>query len=166
MKSSFFLRSAFFALTLTSALTVSSAVKSVSIDEAQNLKEKLTGQRSTQESAKAKANIKKKSVIAGEKSPVKKLSKSELAKLTPSQRGLALAREAKSSGDYILAIKRYNFMMKHFARTPEARLALLDKAQIYRDMGLDEQAKYNERKAKGLARATPSKTTKGKSVIK
>ena len=118
------------------------AVKPVTIEEAVTLKEKLTGQRVSDKTVKATAN--KNKIIA------KKLSAAQLVKLKPAARGLILAREAKDSGNFVLAIKRYNFIMKHFAKTPEAKHALLDKAEIYKIMGLDEQAQFNVRRAQQL----------------
>lgn len=118
------------------------AVKPVTIEEAVTLKEKLTGQRVSNKSAKTPV-IKKNSAA-------KRLSPEQLGKLKPSARGLVLAREAKDSGNFVLAIKRYNFIMKHFSKTPEAKQALLDKAEIYKIMGLDEQAQFNVRRAQML----------------
>ncbi len=131
---------------LASALLFSNfsmaAVKPVTIEEAITLKEKLTGQRVSKKTDKATTTKKM--------APAKKLSPEQLVKLKPAARGLALAREAKDSGNHVLAIKRYNFIMKHFSKTPEAKQALLDKAEIYKIMGLDEQAQFNVRRAQLL----------------
>jgi len=124
--------------------TADAAVKPVTIDESATLKEKLTGQRDL---SKSKPTPKNKTVV-------KKLSPAQMAKLRPSERGLILAREAKDSGDYVLSIKRYNFIAKHFSKTPEAKLALMDKAEIYQKMGLAEQAQYNIRKAQSYTVGT------------
>ena len=80
----------------------------------------------------------------------KKNKQTKAVPLKPAQKGLALAREAKNEKNYILAIKRYNFILKYFSKTAQARQALLDKSQIYKDMGLEEQAQYNKTRAQKM----------------
>lgn len=61
---------------------------------------------------------------------------------------LELARDAKWKKDYITAIKRYNTLIVKFPKAPEVRKAYLDKAQLYKEMGLKQQSQYNLEKAK------------------
>ena len=142
MMRSFILGSVIIGLTCVS----SAAIESVSINEAKTLREKLTGvkpvQKKIQAPQKAQASLKK---AVGKKVQVTKATS-----LKPAQKGLILAREAKAKKDYILAIKRYNFILKYFAKTPEAKIALMDKADIYKDMGLEEQAQYNKTRAQKM----------------
>ena len=146
------------------------AVETISIGDAKTLREKLTGQKQVERVNKnsQKSSVKTTGKTTNKmtaKDAIKTLNKksitvqnsavpksTEAKPLKPSQKGLALAREAKNEKNYILAIKRYNFILKHFARTPEAQAALLDKAQIYKDMGLEEQAAYNKNRASKYVR--------------
>jgi hypothetical protein len=139
------------------SLAAFAAVESVSIGDAKTLREKLTGQKQIQTSKKnSKVSMQTIPLKSSVKAPLKKVGtlqnkpaqkSAQTTSLRPSQKGLALAREAKNEKNYILAIKRYNFILKHFSRTSEAKAALLDKAQIYKEMGLDEQATYNKMRA-------------------
>lgn len=70
------------------------------------------------------------------------------AKAAPS-RILELARDAKWKRDYVTALKRYNTLIVKFPKAKkEVRQAYLDKAELYKEMGLLEQSKYNLEKAK------------------
>ena len=132
------------------------AIESVSINDAKSLREKLTGQKKIQAvNAPVKKAEVKKTPAAANKVDVqsvqpKKNNQTKVVLLKPAQKGLALAREAKNEKNYILAIKRYNFILKYFSKTSEARQALLDKSQIYKDMGLEEQAQYNKTRAQKM----------------
>lgn len=61
---------------------------------------------------------------------------------------LELARDAKWKRDYITALKRYNTLIVKYPKSKEVRAAYLDKAALYKEMGLVEQSKYNAKKAK------------------
>jgi Outer membrane lipoprotein len=83
-------------------------------------------------------------------------AKNDLEKLTgvraltfkqPSEKALYMARESRDQKNYILAIKRYNYIIKNFPKTKEATQALLDKSAIYKKMGFDIPSKYNLKKA-------------------
>lgn len=130
------------------ACVSTAAIESVSINDAKTLREKLTG---TKKPEVTKAPVKK--VIeqkVEQKIATKKIPTAKVVPQTPAQKGLSLAREAKDKKDYILAIKRYNFILKYFAKKPEAKMALLDKAEIYKNMGLEEQAQYNKIRAQKM----------------
>lgn len=60
---------------------------------------------------------------------------------------LELARDAKWKRDYITALKRYNTVIVKFPKSKEAREAYLDKAALYKEMGLIQQSKMNLEKA-------------------
>lgn len=60
-----------------------------------------------------------------------------------SRRILELARESKSQKDYVLALKRYNTLIVKYPKAIEVKDAYFDKAQLYKEMGLQEQSKYN-----------------------
>ena len=126
----------------------SAAIESISINEAKSLREKLTGTKKV-EATKAPLN----------KVATKKVPTAHSVPQKPAQKGLALAREAKGKKDYILAIKRYNFILKYFAKTQEAKMALMDKAEIYKDMGLEEQALYNKTRAQKMTVVQASAAT-------
>ena len=83
-------------------------------------------------------------------------AKSDLEKLTgiktfvfkqPSEKALHMARESRDQKNYILAIKRYNYIIKNFSKTKEATQALLDKSAMYKKMGFEIPSKYNLGKA-------------------
>ena len=65
-----------------------------------------------------------------------------------STRVLEMARDAKWKRDYVTALKRYNTIIVKYPKSKEVRQAYLDKAELYREMGLLSQAKYNLEKAK------------------
>lgn len=69
------------------------------------------------------------------------------AKLAPA-RILEMARDSKWKRDYVTALKRYNTLIVKYPKSKEVRQAYLDKAELYREMGLLQQAKYNLEKAK------------------
>lgn len=69
------------------------------------------------------------------------------AKQAPA-RILELARDAKWKRDYVTALKRYNTIIVKYPKSKEVRQAYLDKASLYKEMGLLEQSKYNMQKAK------------------
>ncbi len=66
--------------------------------------------------------------------------------IASAQKALLLARQSRQEKNYILAIKRFNFILKYYGRTQEAKLALTEKASLYQEMGLTEQAAYNQKK--------------------
>lgn len=61
---------------------------------------------------------------------------------------LEMARDAKWKRDYATALKRYNTIIVKYPKSKEVRQAYLDKADLYREMGLLQQSKYNLEKAK------------------
>lgn len=61
---------------------------------------------------------------------------------------LELARDAKWRRDYVTAIKRYNTVIVKYPKSPQVRQAYIDKAELYKEMGLTAQSKYNMAKAK------------------
>jgi uncharacterized membrane protein YcgQ (UPF0703/DUF1980 family) len=75
---------------------------------------------------------------------------------TSAEKALALARLSRSEKNYILAIKRYNFILKYYSKTKQAQLALADKASLYSEMNLSEPALHNRKKL-----MTQVKTQKG-----
>lgn len=83
-----------------------------------------------------------------------KLTKNQVAVRSSADKALKLARESRNAGDHILAIKRYNFIMKYYPKSPEAKMALSDKADIYNKLGLRAPAEFNRRKAGLLDQAT------------
>lgn len=74
-------------------------------------------------------------------------SKGMSSKQAPT-RVLEMARDAKWKRDYVTALKRYNTIIVKYPKSKEVRQAYLDKAELYREMGLLQQAKYNSDKAK------------------
>lgn len=76
------------------------------------------------------------------------------------QKALNLARESRQQKNYILAIKRFNFILKYYSKTQEAKTALIEKASLYKEMGLNEQATYNLNKATQLASVKNNAKTK------
>lgn len=63
-------------------------------------------------------------------------------------RVLEMARDAKWKRDYVTALKRYNTIIVRYPKSKEVRQAYLDKAELYREMGLTQASKYNLEKAK------------------
>lgn len=69
---------------------------------------------------------------------------------TSSEKALFLARQSRQQKNYILAIKRYNFILKYYPKSAEAKMALTDKASLYSEMGLAAPAEYNLKKVSKL----------------
>jgi hypothetical protein len=63
-------------------------------------------------------------------------------------RVLDMARDARWKRDYVTALKRYNTIIVKYPKSKEVRQAYLDKAALYKEMGLLQQSKYNSEKAK------------------
>ncbi len=61
---------------------------------------------------------------------------------------LKMAEQAQSEKNYILALKRYNTVIARFPQSKLAQSALLGKADLYKKMGLGQQAQYNARLAR------------------
>ena len=72
-------------------------------------------------------------------------------------RVLVLAREAAAQNDIKLALKRYNVITEKFPNTNESVQAHLDKARIYKTMGLLDASQFNEEKARLLQKRLNSK---------
>lgn len=66
--------------------------------------------------------------------------------MASADKALKLARVSRSEKNYILAIKRYNFILKYYPKTQQAKLALVDKVSLYKEMNLSEPANYNQKK--------------------
>jgi hypothetical protein len=101
-----------------------------------------------------------KKVNAQSNRPIAKKPQSKV--VASAQKALTLARESRSQKNYILAIKRFNFILKYYSKTSEAKTALAEKASLYKEMGLNEQATYNLNKLTQLAsvkKAAASKNT-------
>ncbi len=100
-------------------------------------------------------------------------AQSEIEKLTgvpqkkylknPADRALQMARESRDQKNYILAIKRYNYIIKNFAKSQQAAIALLDKSALYQKMGFAEPATYNLKKSK-IVSAVANRQTKEKNI--
>lgn len=107
----------------------------------QSLYEQLAGQPAS--SAKAQgANVKAKKIAAS------------------ATKALALAKQSRHEKNYILAIKRYNFILKYYPRTPQAKAALMDKASMYKEMGLNDPYVYNQKKVSAMKLAPNSVISK------
>ena len=78
--------------------------------------------------------------------------------LASADKALTLARQSRSEKNYILALKRYNFVLKYYPKTKQSRLALNDKVSLYKEMNLTEPANYNQKRLMIQAR-TPAKPT-------
>ena len=76
--------------------------------------------------------------------------------MASANKALTLARQSRSEKNYILALKRYNFVLKYYPKTKQAQLALNDKVSLYKEMNLTEPANYNQKKLMLQAR-TPAK---------
>ena len=63
---------------------------------------------------------------------------------------LQLARSAKAVQNYPLALQRYNLLNKKYPNSNEMRQAYLDKAEIYKLLGLNESADFNIKQSKKL----------------
>lgn len=89
------------------------------------------------------------------------------SKVTASaEKALTLARQSRTEKNYILAIKRYNFILKYYPKTQQAKLALVDKVSLYKEMNLSEPANYNQKRLmtqvksqKGVQAMSPAKPT-------
>lgn len=84
--------------------------------------------------------------LTGEKTVIKKS-----VKVSSATKALTLARDSKKQGDFVLAIKRYNFILKYYPKSVEAQLALKDKSMLYAEMGLKAPAHYNQQKLKKMS---------------
>lgn len=88
-------------------------------------------------------------ILLGQKSLYEELT-GEKIRVSPAQKALELARQSKNNKNYIQALKRYNTIIVRFPRTPQAKQAYLDKAVLYKEMGLNEQAQLNLKKAQNM----------------
>ena len=84
-------------------------------------------------------------------------------------KALLLARQSRTEKNYILAIKRYNFILKYYPKTQQAKLALIDKVSLYKEMNLAEPAQHNQKRlmtevktAKSIQARAPLKTNSTK----
>lgn len=100
--------------------------------------------------------------LAGKNAPAQASSKVTAS----ADKALILARQSRVERNYILAIKRYNFILKYYPKTQQAKLALVDKVSLYKEMNLSEPANYNQKKlmtqtntVKGSQARSPSKPT-------
>jgi hypothetical protein len=96
------------------------------------------------------------------KSDLEKLTGVSSAKIsskptTRPAKALAFARQSRDQKKYILAIKRYNYIIKNYAGTKEYAMALFDKSAMYKKMGFEKPSSYNLNKAK-LASVVVKKT--------
>lgn len=107
--------------------------------------------------------------LTGQKTKTSTVDKTQAS----AEKALMLARQSKKQKDYILAIKRYNFILKYYAKTPQAKMALIDKSDMYKEMGLPEQAAYNQKRVANminklnnnkLSKVTPSQSALKKTV--
>ena len=80
--------------------------------------------------------------------------------IASADKALLLARQSRDTKNYILAIKRYNFILKYYPKTTQAKLALIDKSLLYKEMGLFDQAAYNQRKVSLMISTLPAKQIK------
>lgn len=81
--------------------------------------------------------------LAGKNPPDSKNSNKVKAS---ADKALMLARQSRNEKNYILAIKRYNFILKYYPKTQQSKLALLDKVSLYKEMNLSEPAQHNQKK--------------------
>ena len=82
------------------------------------------------------------------------------------EKALGLARQSRQQKDYIQALKRYNFVLKYYAKTPQAKMALADKASMYKEMGLPEQAAYNQKRISLMDKTTIKRPLQKQATIK
>lgn len=115
---------------------------------------------SSRTSAAAKSKI---DPVAYQNLTGKKLSNNQVAVKASAEKALQLARESRNEGDHILAIKRYNFIMKYYPKSAQAKMALSDKADIYNKLGLRAPAEFNRRKAGLLDQATAQRISNAQS---
>ena len=67
---------------------------------------------------------------------------------SPVDKALQMARESRDKKNYVLAIKRYNYIIKNFAQSQQAGVAFMDKSVIYSKMGFADPATFNLKKSK------------------
>jgi hypothetical protein len=84
--------------------------------------------------------------------------------IASADKALNLARQSRAERNYILAIKRYNFILKYYPKTQQAKLALVDKVSLYKEMNLMEPAQHNQKRlmsqvktTQGIQARSPSK---------
>ncbi|OFZ31201.1 MAG: hypothetical protein A2622_00975 [Bdellovibrionales bacterium RIFCSPHIGHO2_01_FULL_40_29] len=86
----------------------------------------------------------------------KKMKKAPL----PVQHFMA-GQKAAEQKNYILAIKHFNTVLKKYPQSSQVRPALLAKAKIYNEMGLQSQSQHNMKmaQARGVKKQTSKSTT-------
>lgn len=77
--------------------------------------------------------------LTGKKSATVQKSKKSPLSVRHYQAGKAAAAQK----NYILAIKHFNTVIKNYPKSVEVKSALVAKAQIYKEMGLQDQANRN-----------------------
>jgi hypothetical protein len=84
--------------------------------------------------------------LTGKTVNVSTVQKNSQKIIASADKALILARQSRDEKNYIQAIKRYNFILKYYSKTNQAKLALVDKSMMYKEMGLPVQAAYNQKK--------------------
>lgn len=93
--------------------------------------------------------VAEKNTVIAQKSIYEELTgKKGLTRKQASTKILEMARDAKWKRDYVTALKRYNTLIVKYPKSSEVRQAYLDKAALYKEMGLIPQSKYNLEKAR------------------
>lgn len=84
-------------------------------------------------------------------------SKADLKRQPLSVQHLYVGQKAAQQKNYIAAIRNYNAIIKKYPRSPEFKKALVAKANLYKEMGLNEPAQLNLRLANRSAAKSKSK---------
>ncbi len=82
------------------------------------------------------------------------------------QKLIKMAELAQSEKNYILALKRYNAVIARFSNSKLAQTAYFGKADLYKKMGLVQQAQYNMRVAQQYKVVNKAKVKSNIAVVK
>lgn len=80
--------------------------------------------------------------VVSEKQP-RAIQNVDLKKAPLSVQHLIAGQNAAAQKNYILAIKHLNTVIKKYPQSAQVQPALIEKANIYKEMGLQDQAQHN-----------------------
>ena len=93
------------------------------------------------------------------KKQVTQISSTDLKKAPLSLQHFIAGQKAAVRKNYILAIKHFNTVIQKYPQSSQVRLALLAKANIYKEMGLQPQADRNLKLAQMKTKSTNAKVS-------
>lgn len=115
-----------------------------------------SGQNTTR-SAQQKSKLKADQKWLSKESIYQELTGQKINSQQAGQKLIKMAEQAQAEKNYILALKRYNAVIARFPKSQLAQTAYFGKTELYKKMGLSQQAQYNLRLAREFKTTTNQK---------